>query len=334
MAVADSAKICFYCIGLFFAFLSCKEGVSYLPELPGHFPKITIPPDNQLSTARIAMGRKLFFDPNISLDSTVACVNCHLPKYALADTLPKSLGVYGRSGLRNAPSLYNAAFLDLINKDGGVTKLDLQALVPIEDENEMAMPVMKLHQRLLTDSTYVSLARDAYDREPDAYSISRALASFVRTLYSADSPYDRFIAGDSSALSDQAQHGLALFNSDRLNCAACHSGPLQTANEFANNGLYETYQDYGRGLITMDSTDRGKFRIPSLRNVAVTAPYMHDGSLANLSAVIDHYENVSSKKAPLKSPELRSFQLTASERTALVAFLHALTGEESRSTKL
>jgi len=321
-------------MAFFFAMMGCKEEAVFFPDLPAHFPKVIIPEDNAINQARIALGRKLFFDPNISLDSSMSCLSCHLPEFALADTLPRSLGVHGQKGLRNAPSLYNAAYLDLINKDGGVTKLDLQALVPIEDENEMALPIVRLHQRLLKDPDYVALAREAYDREPDAYAISRALATFVRTLHSADAPYDRFLQGDSTALSSLARQGLQLFSSDRLNCTGCHSGPLQTSNDFANNGLYKSYADLGRGLITMDSSDHGKFRIPSLRNVALTAPYMHDGSLSNLAAVLDHYENINLSTAPLKSAKLRSFQLTPSEREALMAFLHALTGDESRSTDL
>ncbi len=324
-----------YSIGiLLIAFFGCAQKDAFVFSTPSHLPQVIIPTENTPTEARLALGRKLFFDPNISLDSSMSCLSCHLPEYALADTLPRSIGVHGDHGLRNAPSLYNVAYLGLINKDGGVTKLDLQALVPIEDENEMALPVVRLHQRLLKDPEYVALAQKAYDREPDAYSISRALATFVRTLYSADAPYDRYLQGDSSALSPVAQQGLKLFESDRLNCVACHSGPLQSSNEFANNGLYETYTDFGRGLITMDSLDRGKFRIPSLRNVALTAPYMHDGSLDDLSAVIAHYENLSLRAAPLKSSKLRSFQLTPSERKALLAFLHALTGEGSESTDL
>ena len=203
--------------------------------------------------------------------------------------------------------------------------MDIQPLVPIEDENEMGISILKLAERLSQDPEYVQLSQKAYSRSPDPYVITRALSSFVRTLYSGDSPYDRYIQGDTTALSSVAIKGEELFESERLNCTACHQGFNFTNNEFENNGLYINYQDIGRALITLDSADTGKFRVPSLRNVAVTAPYMHDGSLGTLEEVIDHYEKIGNDPTQLQSKKLTAFTLTPGEKEALIAFLHSLT---------
>ncbi|MBX2817853.1 MAG: cytochrome-c peroxidase [Saprospiraceae bacterium] len=291
---------------------------------PYHFPEVDIPSDNAITDTRVALGERLFFDPLLSADTSISCVHCHLPEYAFADTTALSDGVAGALGKRNAPSLFNRAYLGLINKDGGVKNLDLQALVPIEDEHEMALPVLKLQERLRNDREYQEMSMLAYGRQPDAYVVTRALASYVRTLISADAPYDRHLQGDATALGADAQAGMHLFESDRLGCCNCHAGVLLTTHDFANNGLYEQYADRGRGLITMDSSDYGKFRIPSLRNVSLTAPYMHDGSLSSLDEVIDHYAFFASRQG--RDDRLRTFELTAMERQQLKAFLDSLTG--------
>lgn len=321
---------------LFFVFLvlmyfgtSCEQK-TYPLAIPEGFPEPVIPEDNRPTLARVELGRKLFFDKNLSLDSTIACVSCHLPEKAFTDGRQKSPGIGGRLGKRNSPSLLNAAYLDLVNKDGGVKKLDLQAIVPIEDENEMGISLLKLSERLHQDPEYRRLASKAYGQPPNPYVITRALASFVRTLYSGDSAYDRFLQGDSSALSPVARQGKRLFESERLNCNACHSGFNLTNNAFENNGLHDHYADMGRMLITGDSSDLGKFRVASLRNVALTAPYMHDGSLRSLDEVIDHYEAAGKNPTRRQSQKIRNFTLEADEREALLAFLQSLTGQSGQ----
>jgi cytochrome c peroxidase len=285
-----------------------------------------IPEDNLLTDSRIALGRKLFTDPALSLDSSISCTHCHLPHLAFTDGQAKSLGIEGRIGKRNAPSLINAGYLDLINRDGGVRRLDLQAMVPIEDENEMGISVLKVSERLNQNQAYRDLAQKAYQDTITPFVITRALGSFLRTLVQGDSPYDRYLQGDHSALSASARSGLEIFASERLNCTACHQGFNLTNNQFANNGLYHEYADLGRFVITLDSADIGRFRVPSLRNVALTSPYMHDGSLPDLDAVLDHYEQAGHHPTPWQSPELQAFTLTANEREDLKAFLEALTG--------
>lgn len=296
---------------------------------PAHFPDPEIPTDNLPTAERVALGQKMFFDSSLSEDSTVACVSCHRPPMAFTDRRAKSLGVEQRLGKRNAPSLINAAFLQHINKDGGVKNLDIQALVPLEDENEMNITIPELVRRLNQDPEYVSLSQKAYGRDPDAFVVTRALASFVRSLVGGSSRYDAFLLGDSTAISDKEKLGLELFTSERLNCDGCHSSVFLDSPTFENNGLYGKYEDMGRALISLDSTDNGKFRIPSLRNVMLTAPYMHDGSLKTIDDVITHYESFNRQLRPLASEELREFTLSSHEREALIAFFRSLSDQKT-----
>lgn len=297
--------------------------------VPEDITPFEVPADNPLTLAKVDLGRRLFNDPSISLDSTISCASCHKKDLAFADTLSITPGIHGLTGDRNPPSLLNAAYLQSINKDGGVAKLDIQALVPIEDENEMGISIVKLIDRLQADPDYSRQFTAAYGTDVNGYNIPRALASYVRTLISFDSPYDAYTNGDISALSQSAIKGKALFFSDRLNCASCHSGNLLTNQSFQNNGLYNNYSDLGRALITLDSADVGKFRVPSLRNVALTAPYMHDGSLNSLQEVLDHYQHNLSGHTN-QSPQLRSFELDDDEVQDMMAFLESLTGSQAK----
>lgn len=310
----------------FICFLACHDKLSNNLIIPSHFTPIPTLADNPISSEKIALGHRLFHDPNLSLDSTISCASCHKKEFAFADNKPISPGIHGRLTKRNTPSIFNVAYIKNINKDGGVQKLDIQALVPLEDENEMGISILELSRRLQNDPSYSILFNKAYNRIPDPYTIPRALASYVRTLLSGHSKYDQFLKGDINALSDKEKQGLALFNSEKLQCATCHAG-IHLANEaFENNGLYEMYKDLGRGGITLNKADYGKFRIPSLRNVALTAPYMHDGSIATIEQVIEHYASGGASNE-YKSPLITGFTLTTQEKDQLIAFLFALTEE-------
>jgi cytochrome c peroxidase len=293
-------------------------------KLPVDFPKIIVAENNPYSTAKAGLGKRLFFDKNISVDSTVACNNCHLPDYAFSDTIALSNGVNGGITERNSPSLIYSGFSPLINKDGGVVKLDIQALIPIEDQSEMGIHILSLAERLQSDKSYNKAFINAFDREPDAFTIPRALAHFIRSLPSPSSSYDKFIHGDTIALSAMEKNGMHLFMSQRLQCGTCHEPPLFTTFEFANNGLYDTYKDLGRALITQDSKDVGKFRVPSLRNVSLTGPFMHDGSLKSLEDVIQHYASGGSQHIN-KDVRISSFALSEKEKQELLVFLNTLT---------
>jgi len=302
----------------------------YNIDLPEDFPPLHIPANNQLTNKKIKLGERLFNDINISIDSTIMCASCHKRELAFADSLSISPGVQGRLGDRNSPSLINAAFSPLINKDGGVTKLDIQALIPIEDHNEMGISIIELSKRLADDQEYSDLFRQAFDQDPNGFTIPRAFSSYVRSLVDNSSMYDEFLQGDSTALSDSAERGMKLFFSDDLACSNCHNGPLLTSFEFGNNGLYEEYNDLGRALITLDSLDHGKFRIPSLRNVSLTAPYMHNGSIPTLERVIDHYASGGSSHTS-KSQFIKGFKISHGQKSDLLGFLNALTSQDFKN---
>lgn len=293
--------------------------------LPVGFPLPVVPADNQLTAERIALGRKLFYEPALSRDSSLSCGSCHRPSLSFSDGQARSIGIEGRQGRRNAPSLANVAYLTAFMREGGVPTLEMQVQVPIQEHEEFDFNILLAAGRLQRMPAYVALSQKAYGRKPDAFVITRAIAAFERSLISGYSPFDRYLfGGESTAISEAAKRGYLLFHSAKLACSSCHSGFLLTNQGFANNGLYESYADSGRYRLTMQATDIGVFKIPSLRQVALTAPYMHDGSLSSLEEVIAHYAS-GGKQHPNKSGLIRPFTLTTQEKNDLLAFLHSLT---------
>lgn len=292
---------------------------------PAGFPAQTFPEDNVPNADRVALGKKLFFDPILSRDLTVSCATCHLPTLAFADTADVTPGVEGRRGTRNAPSLINVAYQPYFMREGGVPTLEMQVLVPIQEHAEMDMNILDVADRVKAVPEYVSMSQKAYDREPDPFVITRAIASFERTLIGGTSIYDRVKNNEyGTSMSTSAQRGMALFFSDRTSCSSCHGGFLFTDHRFANNGLYEEYADNGRERLTYDSNDRALFKVPSLRNVAVTAPYMHNGGIKTLDDVLQHY-NSGGKNHPHKHELIRPLNLTSQELNDLKNFLLSLT---------
>ncbi|MCB9286744.1 MAG: cytochrome-c peroxidase [Lewinellaceae bacterium] len=293
-------------------------------EVPAGFPYPDIPEDNALTAARVALGKRLFYDPILSQDSSISCAGCHRQALAFADDVPVSPGVKGRLGFRNAPTLANVAYLERLNKDGGVAKLGLQPVVPIEDHNEMDLLLQEAVRRLNAHPGYPDDFLRAYGKEATPFTLTRALASFMRTLISGNSRYDRYINEDETSMNELEKTGMALFFGEKAECGNCHHGFNFTDNSFRNNGLYATYQDPGRQRITLDAEDIGKFRVPTLRNIALTAPYMHDGSLPTLEAVIEHYDSGGSAH-PNKDTLIHPLHLSEAEKRSLIAFLGALT---------
>jgi len=298
------------------------------PQRPDNFPEMIVPDNNHLTEARINLGRKLFFDNILSSDSSVSCASCHKPALAFSDSIALSMGVHGRHADRNSPSLINAAFSLKLMREGGPPNLELQVLAPLESENEMNMPVQKACDRLNSIPAYKELFMEAYQAEATPFTLTRAIACFERTLVGGNSDFDRYLAGDSHALSDQAILGYQLFSSDRIGCGNCHTGILLTDFSFQNNGTYAEYPDNGRFRLTLRDQDIGKFKVPSLRNVALTAPYMFDGHLSNLSEVLDHYAS-GGKVHINKSHHVRELDLTEEEKNAIIQFLESLTEEVS-----
>lgn len=297
-----------------------------LIDVPAAFPEPRIPADNALTRARIDLGRKLFFDKQLSRTREVSCGSCHLQENAFADPRRLSVGVEGKLGTRNAPSLANMAYNRDFFWDGGVPTLEQQAIQPIINPLEMDMTMNEVVERVAADPSYAGLFMSAYNAEAKPEWVTKAIASFVRTLISGNSRYDRYQQGDSAALTASEKRGKELFFGEKAECFHCHLGYNFTNNVFSNNGLYAVYEDKGRQLITENPADEGKFKVPTLRNIAVTAPYMHDGSLATLEEVVEHYMS-GGKAHPGKDPVIQPFTLSDQERTDLINFLKSLTDE-------
>jgi cytochrome c peroxidase len=294
--------------------------------VPSGFPAFVVPEDNEPTAARIELGRRLFYDERLSRTEEVACASCHRQEHAFADPERFSRGVEGRLGTRNSTALVNAAWGTSFFWHGGTPSLELQAVAPIKNPLEMDMTLAEVAERLAEDRAIVAQFERAYDDAPNESTITRALASFVRSLVSAESAYDRFLAGDEAALSEAARRGEALFNGERGECFHCHAGYNLTTNTFKNNGTSPDDPDEGRREVTLRDSDFGKFKVPTLRNVAASAPYMHDGSLATLEEVIDAYA-AGGRGHPNTDPTIVPLELTDSDKADLLAFLEALTDD-------
>ncbi len=317
-------------------FFACQKEVSEVvaeaPEpllaVPPGFPAPDFPPDNQLTAARFALGKRLFYDPILSRDSTVSCASCHAQNHAFSDSVAFSPGAGGAAGVRNSPTLANIGYHPYFTREGGVPTLEMQILVPIQEHNEFNFNILEIAERLKKDTSFVRQSREAYDRDPDFYIITRSIACFERTLISGQSRYDEFFyLKKNNALNNAEKHGMDLFFSEKTNCSVCHAGFNFSNYAFENNGLYENYPDAGRFRLTEDSSDVARFKVPTLRNVGLTAPFMHDGSFLTLEKVVEHY-NSGGKNHPHKSDLIKPLGLTAGERADLVAFLRSLTDEK------
>jgi cytochrome c peroxidase len=285
-----------------------------------------VPRDNPLTEAKVRLGRRLFFDPILSGDGSVACASCHRPDHGFAGPEPRAVGAGGRVGPRNAPSLLNRAFGSAFFWDGRAASLEEQALHPIESPLEMASSVPEALRRLGAHKEYPAAFRAAFGDGVSAANLARALASFERVLLAGDSRVDRFHAGKFGVLNDSERQGLWLFES-RGGCWRCHSGQNFSDEAYHNTGVSwgGAPADLGRHAVTRQEADRGRFKTPSLRGVARTAPYMHDGSLATLEEVVEYY-NRGGNKNPHLDPLMRPLGLSQRDVADLVAFLQALSG--------
>jgi cytochrome c peroxidase len=321
------------CVPLASLLLACgADGVGLLsPTAPpaGFAPAdlaATAPADAALTEPRAQLGLRLFHDKRLSRTGEIACASCHHQENAFSDPHPVSTGVDGRQGTRNAPALVNLAWGRSFFWDGSARSLEEQAGKPIENPLEMDLPRAEAVARVAADGGYRRAFADAYGGAPTEATLRAALASFVRTLVSGDSPYDRYLRGDESALDVAARRGEALFFGERARCFHCHPPQALTNDGFFNNGSYVEGGDAGRQQITGRPGDLGKFKVPGLRNVAASAPYMHDGSLATLEAVIEQYDR-GGRGHPSTDPQIEPMNLGADERADLLAFLRALTDE-------
>jgi cytochrome c peroxidase len=278
----------------------------------------------------IELGRVLFFDARLSANGKISCASCHQPKFGFADPQPVSIGVHG-SGSRNSPSLLNRVYFRRQFWDGRADTLEQQAEGPLFSAQEMANTREALVGALKQAKDIEPLWRAAFRDQPISVErIIQAITAYERSLLSGDSDFDRFQAGQISALSDDAIKGKELFFG-KANCSLCHSGFLFSNQDFVNVGAGKPNdQDPGRYAATMQGRDWKMFRVPSLRDVALTAPYMHDGSLARLEDVIDLYDR-GGAISETKDYRVRPLRLTDQEKSQLIEFLKALTGKSVRT---
>lgn len=296
-----------------------------LLSIPNGFPKMPFPEGNELTQARWDLGKKLFYEKRLSIDKSLSCGSCHQASLAFADNVALSPGVFKRAGTRNAPSLANVGYHPYLLREGSVPNLEMQVLVPIQEHNEFNHNIVNIVNELKQDASYAAMSIEAYERAFDSFVLTRAISVFQRTMVSGNSAYDQFTFQHKiSALSPVEKKGMKLFFSNRTNCSNCHSGFNFTNYSFENNGLDTIYSDKGRFRLTNDSTDEALFKVPSLRNVGLTAPYMHDGRFTSLEEVIDHYDK-GGENHKNKSALIQSLQLSREEKTELIAFLNSLT---------
>jgi cytochrome c peroxidase len=335
-------------------------------SLPSWVPEPSVPEDNPMSAAKVELGRHLFYDRRLSADQTMSCASCHQQDKAFTDGLALSKGVTGEKSARSAMSLANVAYLPVLTwANPQLSSLEVQSLIPLFGEHPVEMGMagkeQELFSRLRSDATYQRLftqafPKDAREGAESLYSLStltKALASFQRSLLSFDSPYDRYkYGGQKTAMSTAALRGEALFFGEKMECYHCHGGFNFTDNirhsklplserGFHNTGLFNkdgrgAYPQNNPGIreFTGDPGDEGKFRTPSLRNVALTAPYMHDGSIATLEQVIREHYALAGKAAsgpngasPIRSSLIAGFEVTDQEVKDLTAFLQSLTDQ-------
>ncbi|NBC58939.1 MAG: c-type cytochrome [Bacteroidetes bacterium] len=303
-------------------------------ELPSNFPEPTYEIENNRPTqAGFELGKKLFYDGKLSSTGVISCGFCHIQDFAFTHhTHIVSHGVNGALGTRNAPSLQNMIFMEDFNWDGSVSHLDAQPIVPITTEFEMNESIANVLTKLQNDEEYVQLFNAAFENDTiDTQNMLRAISQFVMMMVSADSKYDKVVRNEGSHFNEMEEAGKAVFNQK---CAGCHSGSLFTDQSYRNNGLPidPQYDDEGRMRVTGEEADKYKFKVPSLRNIAVTFPYMHDGRFQTLRDVLDHYDSGVVQTQNLDSVFIQEngqlgIPLTEIEKDQIIAYLNTLTDD-------
>lgn len=324
------------------AYLSARAGTAPAPMFPKDGPKIPLglvdiiwPDDNPYSAEKAELGWLLFFDTRLSSDRTVSCASCHTPAQAFTDGRPVSTGIKQQKGGRSAPSVINRVYGAAMFWDGRASSLEEQAKGPIANPIEMTAEkdAAKAHAACVDCLREVKEYRQRFKKvfgteEFTIDHVAMAIATFERTVLSGNSPYDKFKAGDKSALNESQQRGMKVFFSNNARCDSCHDGAAFTTNQFANIGvgMDKLKPDLGRYNVTKKESDKGAFKTPGLRDVARTGPYMHDGSIKTLEEVVEHYDKGGVKNKWLHQ-DIKPLKLSKQEKSDLVQFLHALNGE-------
>jgi cytochrome c peroxidase len=342
-----------------------QTGTPYQWNLPPSFPTPRVPSDNPMTQAKVDLGRHLFYDTRLSINGSYSCATCHQQERGFTDGRAVGIGATGDVLARNSMSLVNVAYSPVLTwANPNIRSLERQALIPMFNETPIELGLTgregEVLNQLRADPRYQPLFRAAFPADADPFTLAnltKAIASFQRTMISGRSPYDRYLNGDPSAVSDAVKRGEAMFYSERLECFHCHTGfTFTSAVDFVglfsreiayhNTGLYNiggtgAYPPDNTGLIefTGRPEDMGKFKAPTLRNIEVSAPYMHDGSIPTLDEAIDHYAAGgrtihegpyagAGSDNPYKSGFIRGFELTPEERADVLSFLNSLTDRE------
>jgi cytochrome c peroxidase len=345
--------------------MACQPAkqVPYQWEIPTGFPAPLVPKDNPMTDAKVKLGEKIFFDKDLSFNQSTSCASCHQPEFAFAEPTKVAVGATGQAHRRNTQSLVNVAYNgNLTWAHSGLSTIEQQILIPMFSESPIELGITGHEQEVLqrfSQTHYSEMFAKAFENDQPSFdNIVKALASYVRSLTSFDSPFDLYAyQQNDNAMSDAAKRGMELFFSEKFECFHCHGGfnftqSSQHQNQrldlrpFHNTGLYNTddegaYPTIDQGLIeiSLRGQDMGKFRAPTLRNVAASAPYMHDGSIETLEQVIEFYAaggRGQGALSPLKSIFMAGFELDEEQKSDLIAFLHSLTDDNflSRDKKL
>lgn len=331
-------------------FLGCKKKTyeeykptPYVLKIPSHFPQMPIPGDNPMTEEGVLLGRMLFYEKRLSLDGTISCGSCHAPAVAFSDPNQFSTGVNGAVGVRNSMALINLGWQNFFFWDGRAATLEQQILEPVPNPIEMHLQWKDAVLRLKMDLDYNRMFYKAFGVfEIDSTHVAKALAQFLRTMISGESKFDVMYkyannipltpaeVAIKNSITPEEWAGYSDFQDLNVaDCFHCHNGPMMQVQKFSNNGLDAVFTDLGRGAVTNNPNDYGKFKVPTLRNIALTAPYMHDGRFADLDAVLDHYSS-GLAQSPTIDPLMEfasqgGVQLDAQQRINLKAFLHTLT---------
>lgn len=336
-------------LSFFLLLISCRkekvgfEASPYPLNIPSHFPDMIIPDDNPLTIEGVELGRFLFYEKRLSGDNTMNCATCHMPENGFSDPNQFSVGIDGVAGTRQSMALVNLGWENFFFWDGRKTKLEDQILEPVPNPIEMHQSWKDAVSKLNVDVNYRNRFFRAFNEEGiDSVKVAKAIAQFLRTLISAESKYDVMYKFENNMTLNSSEQsilqtidneewaGYDLFKSlNGADCFHCHNGPLMQVKKFSNNGLDAAFSDLGRGVITGNGNDNGKFKVPTLRNIALTAPYMHDGRFATLDEVIEHYSSGISHSTTIdpliEFASQGGVQLDSQEKYLLKKFLNTLT---------
>ena len=309
----------FSALGMWSAPVEAAEPKDDFP-IPAGLPPISVPKDNPMTRAKVELGKQLYFDPRLSHDNTVSCASCHDPKKGWSNADATAEGTKGQRGGRSSPTVINSAYNQFQFWDGRAGSLEEQATGPITNPIEMSMPSPdEVEKKVNAIKGYRKQFQEVFGGPATIKNIGYAIAAFERTVLSGDAPYDKFMSGDKKALSPAAQRGLELFKG-KAHCSACHSGHSFTDNGFHNLGVNIHLNDKGREVVTKMEGDRATFKTPTLREIARTAPYMHDGSHKTLEEVVEYY-NKGGTDNPQLDEEIFPLELTKDEMSDLIIFL-------------